>query len=224
MFDRSKRLAVFAMMAMAFAAPAMAQEARRDVVEPPTRSVASVAPASPEEPKRDIMPPVTGEGAGQTYAQAVWVIVIFVILLVILYPTAWKNVLAGLRKREDKIRADIADAEAARVKAEASVVEYNKQLATAETQVRELLAKAVADAERIATSIKMRAQEEVEAAKEKAAKEIEAGKQQALAEIYEQAANLATSVAEKILRREINADDQKSLVDETLRQMSTAGA
>jgi F-type H+-transporting ATPase subunit b len=55
-------------------------------------------------------------------------------------------------------------------------------------------------------------------------KEIETSKQQALAEIYEQAANLATTVAEKILRREISADDQKSLVDETLRQMQGAGS
>ncbi len=155
-------------------------------------------------------------------ASVVWVLAIFLVVLFILYRTAWKNVLAGLNAREARIRGDIADAEAARVKGEAALVEYNKQLGTAEGQVRELLAKAVADAERIATGIKMRAQQDAEAAKEAAVRDIEASKQQALSEIYEQAATLATSVAEKILRRNINADDQKALVDESLKQMQSA--
>ena len=204
MVDRTKRLVLTAAAALMAAA-------------------AAAAPAAAQE-HRDIMPPISGEGAGQTYAQAVWVVIIFVILLVILYPTAWKNVLAGLKKREDKIRADIADAEAARTKAEASLVDYNKQLATAETQVRELLARAATDAERIATNIKMRAQQDAEEAKERAVKDIEASKQQALSEIYEQTASLATGVAEKILRREIKPEDQTSLVEQTLKQMQTAGA
>src|ERR1700710_2613868 len=71
-----------------------------------------------EEPKAPLLPPLTGEGSRQTYMQAVWVIIIFVILLAILYPTAWKNLLAGLKKREDRIRTDIAEAENARMKAD----------------------------------------------------------------------------------------------------------
>ena len=45
---------------------------------------------------------------------AVWVVVIFVLLLAVLYPTAWRAILAGLKAREERIRKDIADAEAAR--------------------------------------------------------------------------------------------------------------
>src|SRR5436305_70301 len=92
--------------------------------------------------------------------QAVWVIIIFVILLAILYPTAWKNVLAGLKKREERIRKDIADAEAARAKADATLKQYNQQLAAAEAQVRDLLSKAAADAEKIGAGIRMHAQQE----------------------------------------------------------------
>ncbi len=176
--------------------------------------VAAAAASPPAEPAEPGLLDVN-------LASAVWVLIIFVVLVFVLYKTAWKNVLAGLNAREARIRGNIADAEAARVKGEASLVEYNKQLATAEGQVRELLAKAVADAERIATGIKMRAQQDAEAAKEAAVKDIETSKQQALTEIYDQAATLATSVAEKILRRNINADDQKALVDESLRQMQT---
>jgi F-type H+-transporting ATPase subunit b len=180
-------------------------------------------PATAAEAKTDIMPALTGEGAGQTYAQAVWVMVIFIILLAVLYPTAWKNVVAGLKKREEKIRADIADAEAARRKGEATLKEYNVQLAKAESQVRELLNNATAEAEKIAASIKLRAQEETEEIRERATKEIEAAHKAAMTEVYEQTANLATMIAEKILKRNLNADDQKALVSESLDKLQQVG-
>jgi len=105
----------------------------------------------------------------QTWWAAVWVLIIFVVLLAVLYPTAWKNVLAGLKAREDRIRKDIADAEAARARAEATLREYNTKLATAEGQIREMLSKATADAEKIATSIRMQAQHEAALNDERAA-------------------------------------------------------
>lgn len=171
--------------------------------------------------KAPLIPPITGEGSQQTYMQALWVIIIFVILLAVLYPTAWKNVLAGLKKREERIRKDIADAEAARSRAEATLKQYNQQLATAEGQVRDMLSKAAAEAEKIGAGIRMRAQQESEESKERALKDIESSKQQALTEIYEQTANLSTSIAEKILRRNLNADDQRDLVNESLKQLQT---
>src|SRR5688572_9653841 len=57
--------------------------------------------------------------------QALWTLIILVVLLAIFYPTAWKNILAGLKAREARIRQDIADAEAARARAEATLMEYN---------------------------------------------------------------------------------------------------
>ena len=63
--------------------------------------------------------------------QSILVLVIFIVLVFILYKTAWKNVLTGLKGREARIRNDIATAEDARKKAEAALVEYNTQLSTA---------------------------------------------------------------------------------------------
>src|SRR5688572_8309901 len=159
----------------------------------------------------------------ETRLQSLWVIIIFLILLIILYFTAWKNVLAGLKSREERIRRDIADAEASRAKAETTLREYNQQLATAEGKIRDMLAKATADGERIATNLRMQAQTESEEIKNRANREIEAAKNQALAEVYEQTANLATNVAEKILRRNLNADDQRDLVSRSLEQVQTIG-
>ena len=158
-----------------------------------------------------------------TIATAVWVLVIFVVMLAILYKTAWKNVLAGLKAREQRIRKDIADAEAARAKAEATLREYNAQLATAEGKVREMISAAAIEGERISTQIKMQAQQECETAKERATKDIETAKKQAIQEIYAEAANLSTNIAEKILRRNLNADDQRDLISRSLEQLQGVG-
>jgi F-type H+-transporting ATPase subunit b len=152
-------------------------------------------------------------------ASAIWILLIFMALVLILKKYAWGNVLAGLTAREMRIRQAIADADAARTKGEETLKEYNKQLASAQAQVRELLNSAAIEAEKIAAGIRMHAQQDAEEYKERAMKEIESGKRQALSEIYEQTAVLATSVAEKILRRNLNADDQRDLVQRSLEEL-----
>ena len=153
---------------------------------------------------------------------ALLVLIIFLFVAIVLYKTAWKHVLAGLKSREERIRKDIADAEAARAKAEQMLGQYNAQLAAAGQKVSELLSAAAKDAEKIAAQIRTTAEREATAIRESATREIESAKQAALAEIYEQTANLATSVAEKILRRNLNPNDQRDLVSQSLEQMKSA--
>jgi len=166
--------------------------------------------------------PSNGEEAKEYFlGPAIWTLVIFVIMLAILYPTAWKNVLAGLKTREERIRSDIAEAEASRAKAEATLREYNAQLAAAEERGRQILAAATADAEKLATSIRMKAQAESEEIKERAQKDIEATRDQAMRDFKEYAADVATSVASKIIRRSLNPQDQQDLVRQSLEQLQT---
>jgi F-type H+-transporting ATPase subunit b len=150
---------------------------------------------------------------------AFWVLAIFVILAIILYKMAWKNVLTGLKTRENRIRGDISNAESLRLKAEATLRQYEDQLASAQAKVQEMLNQATVQAHRLADQMRIGAQAEAEQIRERTLKEIDEAKHQAVAEIYDQAAGLATSVAEKILRRNLNADDQKDLVKSSLDQM-----
>jgi F-type H+-transporting ATPase subunit b len=152
---------------------------------------------------------------------ALWVLIIFFVLLAVLYPTAWKNVLAGLKKREERIRKDIADAEAARLRAEATLRQYTEQIAAAERAVQDMLARATVDGEKIAATLKAQAQKEAEEIRDRANRDIEAARDQALTEIYQRTAELATSIAEKIIRRNLNPADQRDLVNQTLEQLQT---
>ena len=177
------------------------------------------AHAGGEHESAPLLPTTLHEAKEFFMVPAIWTLLIFVIMVIILYPMAWKPVLAGLKAREQRIRDDIANAEKSRRDAEASLKEYQAQLANAQAQIREMLAKATADGEKLATNIRMQAQKEAEEAKERATRDIEASKNAAIGEIYNQAAELATSVASKILRRNLNAEDQKQLVRESLDQL-----
>ena len=159
----------------------------------------------------------------QAIAPAVTTLIVFALLLAVLGKYAWGPIASGLKAREEKIRRDIADAEAARKRAEETLAQYNTQLATAEQQVRDILAKAQRDAEQMATNMKMQAQKEAEDAKERATRDIETARKNAVADIYAQAADLSTSIAEKILRRNLNANDQRELVESSLQQFQSAG-
>jgi F-type H+-transporting ATPase subunit b len=166
--------------------------------------------------KPELLPDPTKK---ETWLQALWTVIIFLVLVAILYPTAWKGVLAGLKKREERIRKDIADAEDARKRAEETLREYTQQLAEAEGRVRDLLTKAAADGEKLSTTIRMQAQKEAEEIKERSQKDIEAAKNAAIGEIYEKGAEFATAVAEKIIKRELRPQDQHDLVRASLDEL-----
>jgi len=146
---------------------------------------------------------------------------VFISLILILTKVAWGPIAKGLGDREAKIRRDIEEAEAARKAALAQQAEYQAQLARAGDEVRAIIEKAQSDAQAAATRIKMQAQQEAEEAKERALRDIEASRKAAVAEIHDYAATLSTSIAEKILRRNLNADDQRELVRSALDQLGS---
>jgi F-type H+-transporting ATPase subunit b len=190
-------------------------------------AAAAAPPAHPAE----VHGAVEGEGAepearllrpiNEGLISAVTTLVVFLVLVVVLGKFAWGPIAGGLKAREEKIRKDILDAEEARAKAEATLRDYNTQLATAENRVRDMLSKATADGEKLATGIRMKAQQEAEEIKERSQRDIEAARDQALREIYEKTAELSTSIAEKIIRRNLNPADQQDLVRQSLDQLQT---
>lgn len=158
-------------------------------------------------------------GPKESAITAITTLIIFGALVAVLGKTAWGPIAKGLQDREDKIRKDIADAEAARQKAETTLKEYETRLAAAEQQVRDMLNKATTQGEQIADNIRNRAQQEAEESRTKALRDIEASRNQAVAEIYDQAAMLATEVAKRVLPRTLSDQDQQALLDRSVEQV-----
>ncbi len=155
----------------------------------------------------------------EAFVPALFTLLVFGGLVLILGKTAWGPVSAGLQKREDKIRADVEAAEAARAEAEQSREAYRVEMAGAEQRIRDLMAQAQTDGQQLATRIKMQAQEDAEEIKERANREIDQNRRDAVEQIRREAGELAVMVAEKILRREVTAEDQSRLVDASLDEL-----
>ena len=183
-----------------------------------TTALADAAPAAPQPQLINLSPGLTEAITSLT------TIVIFCVLLAVLGKFAWGPILKGLQAREEGIRKSIQDAHEAKKAAEKVLAEYNAQLATAADKVREILDGARTDAEKIGINLRIAAQSEAEEIKERATREIEAAKTAALAEVYAATADLATNVAEKILRRQLNSGDYRDLVDQGVAQFQKAGA
>ncbi len=156
--------------------------------------------------------PAPKEGA----AAGIAAIVVFVVVFALLAKFVWPSILKALDERETKIRTEIEAAESVRAEAMAALDRYNKSLAEARTQAQQMIEQAKAQMNAQIAEMKTKADADVAAMKSKALIEIEAAKKQALADIYSHTATLATNVAGKILKREVNSSDNARLLDEAL--------
>ena len=153
--------------------------------------------------------------AGSIY-QAIAAVIIFVLLLVILKKLAWGPILKGLVDREEKIKSDLEQAEIAAKEAAATLEQYRQQLINAHAESRKIIEQGRADAEKLAANLQKQAEADINGLRSRAQAEISSARQQAVSELYSQAASLATSVAGKILQRELKPEDQQRLVEESL--------
>ena len=154
-------------------------------------------------------------------SEMIWTLVVFGIFFAVLATVVWPKILAALQAREDKQRNDLKTAEDAAKKATASIAEYDAKLAEARKEAQGIVAEARTAAQQAANADKAKIEAEVATMKAAAKADIAAAKEQALTDIYAQTATLSTAVAGKILQREINADDQQQLINDSLAQFKS---
>ena len=149
-------------------------------------------------------------------------IVVFLIVLAILSKAVWPKIQAGLDEREKKIRDEIESAEEARQQAKDALEMYEKSLAQARAEAQQMLEDAKVEQQKFSNELRAKAEAEQAARNEKAQREIESAKRAAVNEVYAEAATLATSIASKILSREVSSDDQMQLIEEAVAELGSA--
>ena len=200
------------------AAPAQAQsnltpqEVVQRSAENAARETGVAGVPNTEEPQGGLLDPDLGT--------ALFTIIVFLVLLAILSATAWKPMMRGLQHREKSIRDSIEAASRAKVEADKTAHELEEKIAEAQRRAALQLQQAKADAVKVADAIRQQAEAEAAGIKDRTLREIDGAKQQALAEINTHAAELATAMARKILQRNLTADDQQRLVNESLAAMA----
>jgi F-type H+-transporting ATPase subunit b len=143
----------------------------------------------------------------------------FFVTVMVAMKFIWPHVIAAIEERQNKIAEGLSQAEKAR-----------KELADADARVADEIKKARADAAAIidkahqqAAQIVDKARQDaiVEATKQKAiaAADIEAQAHKARDELRGKVASLAMAGAEKILKREIDANAHKALIDQLVTEI-----
>ena len=158
-----------------------------------------------------------------TIAQSAAAVIVFLILFAVLSKFAWGPILKGLQDRERKIKEDLHRAETASREAASMLQEYQAKLAEGHTEAGRIIEQGKSDAQRIAAGLREQAQSEIDQMRHRATSEIKAAKEQAITEICSQAADLATTVAGRILQREINPADHQQLIEQSLGALGSQG-
>jgi len=142
---------------------------------------------------------------------------------VVLGKFAWGPILSALQKREAFIRDSLAQAKKDREQAERQMKEYTEKLLAARAEATAIVDEGRRDAEVLKRKIENDAKAEAQAALDRAKREIEIAKDSAVKELYGLGAKLATDVASKIIRKELNAAEHERLVQESITELEKTG-
>lgn len=150
---------------------------------------------------------------------AIWTIVTFVLLVIVLRSFAWKPLLEALNKREEHVRSSLERAEHAKQEAERILNENRIQLAKAESEAQRILTEGRALGEKLKNEIVDQANQQSRRMIDQAKHEIERDKDAALSELRSEVASLAIKAAEKILDETLDENRHRRIVDAYLKDL-----
>ena len=151
---------------------------------------------------------------------AMWSLVIFVGLVLILLRFAYKPITQGLDQREQSVADNIAGAERANQEAKDLLAQYQNKLSEAEGEVRAIVEAGKKEAERAGEAIVAKAHAAAEAERIRATKEIESATDGALQELAKRSADLAVKLAGKIISKDLDAGSHADLIDSAVSDFS----
>ena len=149
-----------------------------------------------------------------------WEVLSFGILLWVLYKFAFPPILEALETRERKIRDSIEQADQNRVTAEQRLAEYEAKLNGAAQEAEAIVAEAKAKAQRLLEENEQRLRTESERIRTETRQEIERERRKALQDIRNEAADLALTVAERVLERSLSDDDHRRLAQQAVQAVA----
>ena len=150
---------------------------------------------------------------------AIWTLVIFLIVVVVLGKFAWGPVLGLLKEREDFIRKSLHDAKRDRDEAEARLKEYTVQTQNARAEAASLVEEARRDSERLREELRSKAKAEADTILKNAERQIQLETGRALAQIRTEAVDLSVMIASKLIGRNLTRSDNERLIEDALKQV-----
>lgn len=140
----------------------------------------------------------------------------FVVLLVILRRLLYRPFLAKMEERTEAIRKSLEEAQAARAEAARQQEENEARLRTAHAEAAAIRAQALKDAaeeqRRLVDAARAESQRLVDSTKA----QLDADVRRAREELRREVADLATAVAEKLIRKSLRDEEHRRIVDDAI--------
>jgi F-type H+-transporting ATPase subunit b len=151
-----------------------------------------------------------------------WVLVSFVLFLALLvYYKIPDRLVKALDDRADRIRAELDEARRLREEAQAILADYQRKQRDAEKEAEDIIALARREAEVFAGESRKGLTESLERRLKLAEEKIARAEEQAIKDIRSKAVDVAVAAAEQLIARELKGKSAESLVDKSIRDVST---
>ena len=151
-----------------------------------------------------------------------WTIIIFLIVFAILAKFAFPKILGAVEAREKHLEELAAAAERDRAEAAALVEEHRRLVDETRGKVQEMMGEARNTAERARGELMEQARREHDELLARGRAEVANERAGMLEQVRRDAAELAMRAAEKLVRRSLDGDDNRRLVQEYLAQVTPA--
>ena len=163
------------------------------------------------------------EALGISLTEFIFYLINFLILVGVLGKFLYKPFLEMMEGRRQSIQDALDNAEMVNRRADEKMHNYNKRIARAEEEGREIIREAKAKADLQAKAIIDEANEKAAEIAAKAEQNIQREKEKAMEDMRQEIAVLAMMAAEKIVEHEIQRIGQEAIVDEVIRQARSTG-
>ncbi len=144
------------------------------------------------------------------------------ILYLILKKILFKPVTEFMEKRANNIREMFENAQSSKEQAESMKAELKQQLDKAIEEADKIVSEARIKAEKQYEDILNKSKEDAKAMLEKARKEIEIERKSMMDEMRGQIAGIALTAASKVIRKNMDTDANKKLVDQFIDEVGAA--
>ena len=151
---------------------------------------------------------------GIDFWTALFTLLNFLAVLIVGKHFLWGPVMKIIQDRQKEINDMYADADTARSSAMAMEAEYKEKLSAAVETGERIVKEATARGQAREEEILRQASAQADAIREKAAADIAMEKKKAINDAKNEISDMAVSIAEKVVGRELNEADQNKLIDE----------
>ena len=146
-----------------------------------------------------------------------WTITTFLVLLVVLRWKAWGPLMDALESRAKSIEESLSKAEIVAEEAKNQAIENEAILARAREESQNIVSEAKQAGEKLKAKLESDGKQQYETIISKAHDDIQTAKNKALNDIKTMVVEIALEASEKIIKRNLNNDDNQRIIEETVK-------